>query len=223
MFLGLQWVKFDDLQSCVYTLYSELFIIIQTSMKLTIENINVSIFDPQKNSIYTSKLITHLDEWTILFFYPADFSVICPTELQGIQKSKEELEGYGARILVISRDSHYTHQQWVESNSKLKDFSVEMVSDRDAEIGKELCIYLVNKETKNFERISIIVDRMWNVLSFDFSPEKIWRNIEELVRKIKAMRHILDNPDSLCPEHRTQGTSALKDTIQPGKNTMFSS
>jgi alkyl hydroperoxide reductase subunit AhpC len=98
-----------------------------------------------------------------------------------------------------------------------------MVSDRDAEIWKELCIDLVNKETKNHERITLIVDRIWNIISFDYSPEKIWRNIDELVRKIKAMRHILDNPGDLCPENRTQNDISLQDTIEQWYPTLFTS
>jgi peroxiredoxin (alkyl hydroperoxide reductase subunit C) len=103
-------------------------------MNLQLENKKISIYDPKNHSTHDSKLITHLDEWTILFFYPADFSIVCPTELKGLQEHKKELESYGAKILVISRDSHYTHQQWVNSDSHLKDFDIDMVSDRDAEI-----------------------------------------------------------------------------------------
>ena len=103
-------------------------------MKLVLENRTVSLYDPKTQSTYESKLIPHTDEWTILFFYPADFSLVCPTELQRLQEYKHELESYGAKILVISRDSHYTHQQRVESDAHLKNFEIEMVSDRDAEI-----------------------------------------------------------------------------------------
>jgi len=182
-------------------------------MEYTLKSQKVSVFNPKNNTVSQEHLIAKLDMWTILFFYPADFSVICPTELESLNKLYSEFCDLWVKILVVSRDSQYTHKNWIEKDERLKNFQIEMISDVDWELAEIFNFPLLNKESKVYERATIILDRKWVMQYIEISPESVWRNIEEYLKKIKALEYVKNNEGTLCQEWWEEHQEWIQDTL----------
>jgi len=90
------------------------------SLGKKIENIEVSVYHPQDKNLEKTMFLDRIHERTVLFFYPADFSIICPTELEALNTYKSSFHKYDAKVYVVSRDSEYTHQQWISTDKRLE-------------------------------------------------------------------------------------------------------
>jgi peroxiredoxin (alkyl hydroperoxide reductase subunit C) len=79
-------------------------------------------------------LSDYAGKWLVLFFYPADFTFVCPTELKDLNKTYPELKENNAELLVVSTDTVFTHKRWVETEMLLKGFGIKMVADRTGDL-----------------------------------------------------------------------------------------
>jgi peroxiredoxin (alkyl hydroperoxide reductase subunit C) len=122
-----------------------------------------------------------------------------------------------AEVLTISRDSVLVHERWIESDPKLKWFKIKMVSDREWVLWKE--IWLLHKKTWEYERVSMIVSSTWQIAYIEVCPAKIWRSMDELLRKLKALNHVVLHPELMCPE----SWSPWKDTVSGEKSKTIKS
>lgn len=164
----------------------------------TVANLVVEVYDPIKDETAERLLLSDQKNRTMLFFYPQDFSFICPTELHRINELVDEFRYEHTEVLVISRDSALVHKNRVKYDEQLKDFKIKMVSDRDGVIGKDIGI--VSPLSKEYERCSLIVAPNGKVAHICVVSGKLGRNIDELLRRVKALNHLLANPDDLCKE-----------------------
>lgn len=182
-----------------------------------LENIKVSMFTPLDGKVHTVDLIRQLSDRTILFFYPADFSVVCPTELAELNKKSNYFSELGANILVVSRDSHYTHKQRISTEESLAWFSLPMISDRDGAVAELFPFGLIDQETKNYARATVVFDKLGNVVYVEIHPASVGRNILELLRKMRALTYVKQNPWKLCQEWWEWGDTGLEDSLKHEK------
>ena len=96
----------------------------------TLTDISFEIYDPNSDSIITKTLKYFNNKRLVLFFYPADFTFVCPTELKDLNVAYQDIQATHADILVISTDTVFSHKRWIETETLLKDFHIQMVSDR---------------------------------------------------------------------------------------------
>jgi len=145
----------------------------------------------------------HLDdfkgEWVLLFFYPLDFTFVCPTELIELSKKHKDFEEINTQILGVSVDSVYSHEAWLKD---MGDFEYPLLSDMTKEVSRDYNV-LIPEEGISL-RGAFIIDPEGIVRSYTVNDVTIGRNIDELVRLIKAFQ-----TGDLCPVGWEEGEKTL--------------
>ncbi|NOZ44645.1 MAG: peroxiredoxin [bacterium] len=177
-----------------------------------VPDVNLEIYDPQKDLILDHKLSDNDGKWTILFFYPADFTFVCPTELKDLNKIYEDIVAQNAEIFVVSVDTVFSHKRWVETEALLKGFGIKMVADRTTELATMFGV--LNPETGNAERATIIISPESVIKSIEMVTEPLGRSSAELLRKLKALEFMRTNPGSACPASWNDGDEVLHPSIE---------
>lgn len=147
-------------------------------------------------------------KWLILFFYPGDFTFVCPTELKELSQFYDDFKNNNAEILSVSTDSAYAHKAWRESNNSLKDVKFPMLSDRAAALSKVLGIY--DENTGEALRASFIVDPEGVVVAYEIHNPAIGRSAGELLRKLDAAIAVKKGGGGLCPASWKKGDALIK-------------
>lgn len=149
-------------------------------------------------------------KFVILFFYPADFTFVCPTELEDLAAHYEELQAQGAEVLSVSTDTHFVHKAWHDASEAIKKITFPMLGDPLHTISKA---YGVLREREGLaDRATIIIDPDQKVKAIEITDEPIGRNAQELLRKVKALKFARENPGLACPANWSAG----KKTLKPG-------
>lgn len=149
-------------------------------------------------------------KFVVLFFYPADFTFVCPTELGDLADHYSKLQEKGVEVLSVSTDTHFVHKAWHDASETIKKIQFPMVADPDHSISK--AYEVLRPEGGVADRATFIIDPEGILKSIEISDEPIGRNAEELVRKIEALIFARENPGLACPAKWQPG----KDTLKPG-------
>lgn len=170
---------------------------------ITIHDKVLPIFDPTQWVSYESLVLDTDKQRNVLVFYPTDFSFVCPTELAKLNELYNTFLAENSEVFVISRDSILVHEKWIQTDPSLQWFKIKMVSDKEWILWRD--IWLINTKTSEYERVSMIITPKWEIGYIEVAPSKVWRNIEELLRKIQALNYIIKHPEMLCQENRKSG------------------
>lgn len=174
------------------------------------EELPLQMYDPATDDVIEHTFGEYRGKFLVLFFYPADFTFVCPTELKDLNKVVDALRAQWAEVLAASTDTVYTHKRWIETEKLLEGFGIRMISDRTCELSELFGVY--NATTWNSERGTFIINPDGVIKSVEIVTEPIWRSSTELVRKVEALNYVRSNPGSACPVSWNQGGQA----IQPG-------
>ena len=185
-----------------------------TTLKLEdkIENLSFDIYEPATDWIINKNLSDFAGKWLVLFFYPADFTFVCPTELKDLNKSYQDIKDTNAEILVVSTDTVFSHKRWIETEKLLENFGIQMVSDRKGDLSRLFGV--LNPESGNSERWTFIVSPDGELKAIEIVTEPIGRSTNELVRKIRALEFVRSNPGQACPATWNVGGETLKPSIK---------
>jgi NADH-dependent peroxiredoxin subunit C len=156
------------------------------------------------------KMHDYLGRWMVLIFYPADFSFVCPTELEDAAKHYEEFRKAGAEVFSISTDTVYAHLAWHDTSPSIAKIAYPMVADPSGKICKEFGTYL--EEEGLSLRGTFIIDPDGIVKTIEIHDNSLGRNIAETLRKLKAAVHVREFPGEVCPVNWEPG----KKTLKPG-------
>lgn len=162
----------------------------------------------QKGKIGKVKSSDYKGKWLILFFYPADFTFVCPTELKEMTEYYKAFRGAGAEVLAISTDSVYVHKAWHEHNADVKKIPFPMLSDRAGKLARALGTYLEEKGVSI--RASFVVDPDGVIVACEFHDESIGRSAPELLRKLEAAVAVRDSDGGFCPAGWKPGDRMIK-------------
>lgn len=155
--------------------------------------------------------ISKKGKWLILFFYPADYTFVCPTELQDIGEKYAELQKEGAELVSLSTDTHFVHYAWQASEKMLSGIRYPMAADPTHNVSKTFGVY---DETSGLSlRGTFIIDPDGKLLAQEVNYFPVGRNSDELLRKLKAFKYVRENPAQVCPAKWIPG----KKTLIPGK------
>lgn len=146
-------------------------------------------------------------KWIILFFYPADFTFVCPTELKELADYYADFTANGAEVFAISTDSAYVHRAWQKDNALLKEVKYPMLSDRAGAFSRALGVYESAKGTAI--RASFIVDPDGIIVAAEYSHDSIGRNAGELLRKLDAAIAIRKGGGGFCPAGWSEGKELI--------------
>ena len=161
------------------------------------------------------RTITHNDllgKWSVLFFYPADFTFVCPTELGDLADKYEALKRMGVEVYSVSTDTHFTHKAWHDTSETIKKIKFPMLADPTGALSRAFDVYIDQEGLA--ARGSFLINPEGFVKLMEVNDDGIGRNADELVRKIQAAQFVATHPGEVCPARWTPGASTLK----PGLN-----
>lgn len=154
--------------------------------------------------------IAELKKWAVLFFYPADFTFVCPTELGELAEKYDEFKKLGAEILSVSTDTVFVHKAWHDDSPTIAKIKFPMLADPTAKLCRELGTYI--EEEGVSLRASFIVDPKGIIKAYEIHDNSIGRSANELLRKLQAAKFVEKNTGMVCPASWTPG----KKTLKPG-------
>ncbi len=168
-------------------------------------------FDAYYNSdVAKQKLSDFKGKWLVLLFYPADFTFICPTELEEAANYYDEFKKAGAEVLSISTDTVYVHKAWHDVSPSIKKIKFPMVADPTGKICKEFGTYI--EEAGLSLRGTFIIDPDGILKAYEIHDNSIGRSAKEILRKVQAAKFVRENKGEVCPASWEPG----KKTLKPG-------
>lgn len=151
-------------------------------------------------------------KWTVLFFYPADFTFVCPTELKDMADARDIFETIWVEVLAISTDTVYSHRAWVKHERLMQNFPYKMLSDHNLETA--FAYNVLDEQTWIAGRWTFVIDPDGITRVIEVTSGPLGRNSEELIRKIEALQHMRTNPGIACPAKWTKGQTTLAPSIK---------
>ena len=149
-------------------------------------------------------------KWSILFFYPADFTFVCPTELGDLADKYEKLQELGVSVYSVSTDTHFTHKAWHDTSDTIKKIKYPMIADPTGKLTREFGVHI--EEEGIATRGTFLLNEALEIKVAEIHDNGIGRDADELLRKVQAALHIAKNPDEVCPAKWQPGN----DTLKPG-------
>ncbi len=160
------------------------------------------------NDIKKIKLSDFKGKWVVLLFYPADFTFICPTELEEAALLYPEFQKAGAEILSVSTDTVYTHKAWHDVSPAIKKIQYPMVADPTGNLCREFGTYI--DEAGLSLRGTFIIDPDGVLKAADIHDNSIGRSGGEVLRKVQAAKFVRENKGEVCPANWKPGGKTLK-------------
>jgi len=159
----------------------------------------------------TIKLSEYKGKYVVLFFYPLDFTFVCPTEITAFSDRYEEFSKLGAEVLGVSVDSEFSHLAWIQTDRKsggVGDLTYPLVSDIKKEISTAYNV--LEPEAGIALRGLFIIDKDGVIQHATINNLAFGRNVDETLRTLQAIQYVQDNPDEVCPAGWTPGAKTMK-------------
>lgn len=150
-------------------------------------------------------------KWSIFFFYPADFTFVCPTELGDLADRYEEFKKLGVEIYSVSTDTHFTHKAWHDSSETIGKLQYPMLADPTHTVSRNFEVLI--EEDGVAERGTFVIDPDGKIQIIELNAGNIGRNAEELLRKVKAAQYVRANPNEVCPAKWEEGEETLAPSL----------
>lgn len=154
-------------------------------------------YNPLTDDEITINLQDLRGKWVVLFYYPADFTFVCPTELHDMANAKSKFDELWVTVLSASTDTTFSHRAWVKHEKLMQNFPYIMLSDHTTSIAETYNI--LDEQSGNAGRWTFIIDPEWIVRGIEVTSWPLWRNSDELIRKIQALQFMEKNPWTACP------------------------
>ncbi len=149
--------------------------------------------------------------WNIFFFYPADFTYVCPTELEDLADNYETFQKMGVDIYGVSTDSHFCHKAWFDSSEAISKIQYPLISDNTFIISRNFEV--LREEEGRSERGTFVVDPDGVIKVMEITCEGVGRDAEALLQKVKAAQYVRENPDEVCPAKWKEGEATLAPSL----------
>ena len=146
-------------------------------------------------------------KWCVLYFYPADFTFVCPTELSDLGEYQEQFQKLGVEIISISTDTKFTHLAWCKAEQLLKNIKFQMASDPSGELASFFGVYDAAGGTAL--RGTFIINPEGVLVGSEVNYYNVGRNAAELLRKMSAYTYLYERPHQACPAAWQEGQTTL--------------
>lgn len=173
-----------------------------------VPDFQVSAF--HNNEFKKVKLSDYKGKWVVLIFYPADFTFICPTELEEAGSLYEEFKKLGAEVLSVSTDTEFSHKAWHDTSPAIKKIAYPMLADPTGNLCRLFGTY-IDEEGLSL-RGTFIIDPDRKLKTLEIDDNSIGRSAKELLRKLQAAIFVRQNKGEVCPASWEPG----KKTLKPG-------
>lgn len=181
---------------------------------MSLINTEVKPFTAQAYHNGDFKTVTEADlkgKWSIVFFYPADFTFVCPTELGDLADQYEEFKKLGAEIYSVSTDTHFTHKAWHDTSDTIKNIQYPMVADPTGVISRNFQVMI--EDAGLAERGTFVINPEGIIKVAELHDGGIGRDAKELLRKVQAAKYIAEHPGEVCPAKWTPGEKTLAPSL----------
>jgi len=152
-----------------------------------------------------------LGSWSLFFFYPADFTFVCPTELEDLQNRYEDFRKAGCEIYSVSCDSHFVHKAWHDHSDRIGKVTYPMLADPTHALAKDFDVLI--EADGMAERGSFLVNPEGKIVVYEVNAGGIGRNADELLRRLQAAQFVAEHGDQVCPAKWQPGAKTLKPTL----------
>lgn len=147
-------------------------------------------------------------KWTVLVFYPADFTFVCPTELADLAEKHAALKALGAEVIGVSTDTKFSHLAWRNSEKLLAGVNYLMAADPTGTVSRIFGVY--DGGSGLALRGTFIINPAGTLVSSEINFYNVGRNADELLRKMEANVYLATHPDEACPAKWQKGSKTLK-------------
>lgn len=162
------------------------------------------------DNIEKIKLSQYRGKWLILFFYPADFTFVCPTELEEMAENYAEFQKLGAEVLSVSTDTVFVHKAWHDTSEAIKKVKFPMLADTRHQLCRMFGTYIPEEGLSL--RGTFVVDPDGILRIVEINDNSVGRSAKELLRKLQAAKFVREHGGNVCPASWEPGD----DTLKPG-------
>ena len=165
----------------------------------------------QNNAFRAVSKADILGKWSVFFFYPADFTFVCPTELEDLANLYEKFQAIGCEIYSVSCDTHFVHKAWHDASERIQNIQYPMLADPTHCLAKDFEVYIEADGVA--ERGSFIVNPEGKIVAYEVNAGSVGRNADELLRKLQACQFVHEHGDEVCPAKWQPGAETLKPSL----------
>lgn len=152
-----------------------------------------------------------LGHWSLFFFYPADFTFVCPTELEELAENYDAFKAEGCEIYSVSTDTHFVHKAWHDESERIKKVTYPMLADPAHVLARDFDVLI--EPDGLAERGAFIVDPEGKIQVYQVNAGGIGRNAKELLRLVQAAKFVAEHGDQVCPAKWQPGAETLKPSL----------
>ena len=152
-----------------------------------------------------------IGKWSVFFFYPADFTFVCPTELEDLANKYDEFKEIGCEIYSVSCDTHFVHKAWHDASYTIKKIKYPMLADPTGAIARDFDVMI--EEDGLAERGTFVLNPEGKIVAYEVLAGNVGRNADELLRRVKALQFVAQHSDEVCPAKWTPGDKTLKPSL----------
>jgi peroxiredoxin len=150
-------------------------------------------------------------KWSVFVFYPADFTFVCPTELEDLANNYAEFQKLGVEIYGVSTDTHFAHKAWHDTSEAIKKVQYPLVGDPTTTLARNFEV-LIEEEGLAL-RGTFVINPEGQIKVLEIHDNGIGRDASELLRKVKAAQYVASHPGEVCPAKWTEGAETLKPSL----------
>ncbi len=150
-------------------------------------------------------------KWSVFVFYPADFTFVCPTELEDLANRHAEFKDMGVEIYGISTDTHFAHKAWHDTSDAIKKVTYPLIGDPTGTITRNFEVMI--EEEGLALRGTFVINPEGQIKLCEIHDNGIGRDAGELMRKVKAAQYVAAHPGEVCPAKWTEGAATLKPSL----------
>ncbi|MCC2636340.1 MAG: Alkyl hydroperoxide reductase protein [Moraxellaceae bacterium] len=178
--------------------------------------INTTIKPFKANAYHNGKFVEVSDatlkgKWSVVVFYPADFTFVCPTELEDLANTYAEFQKLGVEIYSVSTDTHFAHKAWHDTSEAIKKVNYVMVGDPTGAITRNFEVMI--EEEGLALRGTFVINPEGQIKLCEIHDNGIGRDASELLRKVKAAQYVASHPGEVCPAKWQEGADTLKPSL----------
>jgi peroxiredoxin (alkyl hydroperoxide reductase subunit C) len=150
-------------------------------------------------------------KWSVVFFYPADFTFVCPTELEDLADHYAEFQKLNVEIYSVSTDTHFAHKAWSDTSPAIKKIKYVMVGDPTQAICRNFDVLI--EAAGLADRGTFVVDPAGKIQIVEITAGGVGRSATELLRKVKAAQYVASHPGEVCPAKWEEGEKTLAPSL----------
>ena len=178
--------------------------------------INTTVKPFSADAYKAGKFITVTDadlmgKWSVVFFYPADFTFVCPTELEDLADHYATFQSLGVEIYSVSTDTHFAHKAWHDTSESVGKIQYTMVGDPTGAISRNFEVMI--EEAGLADRGTFVIDPEGKIQIVEVNAGGIGRDAGELLRKVKAAQYVASHPGEVCPAKWQEGEKTLAPSL----------